>query len=389
MATYRDERLEINETDTPDTPPSGYNQLYFKTDANLYTQDDTGTETQIAVGDVSAKADKVGGAVDGNFAGLDASGNLTDSGYSSSDIPADTDELPEGATNLYFTSAEQTKLSGIETGADVTDETNVVSSLDGATLTSVTVATDDKVIIQDTSDSDNIKTVTAQAIADLGGGGGGSTPQRIITGNFNVLTNGATQYSLGASGTVTAVVSSGRFASGTTAGSYAGGRLRISQFNSTFNLFDRNINFGGICEFSGVGANNATGAMGFLALNADVFDIDSLGVCTTKHIGVIIKDQPSAARVYTFSNADGVTQTTTDITASVMDNRDQDYSIVYEAGVSAKLYVDGTLVATHTTNLPSGGVTDTIWACGVRSGASNTSDVEADFAEIFVSYDVE
>ena len=37
------------------------------------------------------------------------------------------------------------------------------------TLPTATVATDDKVIIQDTNDSDKIKTVTAQAIADLGG----------------------------------------------------------------------------------------------------------------------------------------------------------------------------------------------------------------------------
>lgn len=44
-------------------------------------------------------------------------------------------------------------------------------TISGALLTSVTVATDDKVIIQDTSDSNNIKTVTAQSIADLGGGG--------------------------------------------------------------------------------------------------------------------------------------------------------------------------------------------------------------------------
>jgi hypothetical protein len=71
------------------------------------------------------------------------------------------------ATTASFTTADETKLDGIEALADVTDETNVVAALSGATLTGVTVATDDKVIIQDTSDSDNIKTVTAQAIADL------------------------------------------------------------------------------------------------------------------------------------------------------------------------------------------------------------------------------
>lgn len=46
-------------------------------------------------------------------------------------------------------------------------DTNTVS---GQTLSAVTVATDDKVVIKDTSDSDNLKTVTAQSIADLGGG---------------------------------------------------------------------------------------------------------------------------------------------------------------------------------------------------------------------------
>jgi hypothetical protein len=39
--------------------------------------------------------------------------------------------------------------------------------------TAVTVAAGDKVVIQDVSDGDRLKTVTAQSIADLGGGGGG------------------------------------------------------------------------------------------------------------------------------------------------------------------------------------------------------------------------
>lgn len=50
---------------------------------------------------------------------------------------------------------------GLEIGVDVQEE------ISGATLTSATVATDDKVLIQDTNDSDNLKTVTAQSIADL------------------------------------------------------------------------------------------------------------------------------------------------------------------------------------------------------------------------------
>jgi len=70
-----------------------------------------------------------------------------------------------------FTDADETKLDGIEALADVTDETNVTAALDGATLTGVTVAGTDKVLVQDVDDSDNLKTVTAQSIADLSGGG--------------------------------------------------------------------------------------------------------------------------------------------------------------------------------------------------------------------------
>ena len=43
------------------------------------------------------------------------------------------------------------------------------------TLPTATVAANDKVIIQDTNDSDKIKTVTTQAIANLAGGGGGDS----------------------------------------------------------------------------------------------------------------------------------------------------------------------------------------------------------------------
>lgn len=63
--------------------------------------------------------------------------------------------------------ADGTKLDTVETNADVTDAANVSSSLSAASLPAVSVATDDKVIIQDTSDSNNIKTVTTQSIANL------------------------------------------------------------------------------------------------------------------------------------------------------------------------------------------------------------------------------
>lgn len=57
--------------------------------------------------------------------------------------------------------------TGASTAADARTNLGAQETLSGASLTAVTVAADDKVIIQDASDSSNIKTVTTQSIADL------------------------------------------------------------------------------------------------------------------------------------------------------------------------------------------------------------------------------
>lgn len=56
-----------------------------------------------------------------------------------------------------------------ESGSTARASLGAQETLSGLSLTAVTVATDDKVLIQDTSDSNNLKTVTAQSIADLAG----------------------------------------------------------------------------------------------------------------------------------------------------------------------------------------------------------------------------
>lgn len=66
-----------------------------------------------------------------------------------------------------FSDSEQTKLAGIETSADVTDATNVIAALDGATIPNATIVAADKVLFQDTSDSDALKQDDAQTLADL------------------------------------------------------------------------------------------------------------------------------------------------------------------------------------------------------------------------------
>ena len=81
----------------------------------------------------------------------------------SADLSTDvTGVLPvaNGGTNAATASGARTSL-------------DIEQTISGRTLPTATVASDDKVLIQDTSDSDNLKTVTAQSVADLGGGGSG------------------------------------------------------------------------------------------------------------------------------------------------------------------------------------------------------------------------
>tara|TARA_A100001201_G_scaffold137184_1_gene126833 strand:+ start:1783 stop:4341 length:2559 start_codon:yes stop_codon:yes gene_type:complete len=82
---------------------------------------------------------------------------------------ADLSDVTAAGSGSIITSSERTKLAGIETAADVTDATNVNAAIAGHTYTAATVAANDKILIQDTDDSNNIKTVTATSIAALGG----------------------------------------------------------------------------------------------------------------------------------------------------------------------------------------------------------------------------
>lgn len=93
-----------------------------------------------------------------------------------------TDDIQDATASQkgLMTSTYANKLDNIEASADVTDEANVKTALNGATISSATVAGTDKVLVQDVDDSDNLKTVTAQSIADLGSGGGVDGPSVIL-----------------------------------------------------------------------------------------------------------------------------------------------------------------------------------------------------------------
>lgn len=91
--------------------------------------------------DLSGKADKVKSAVAGNFAGLDAGGNLTDSGKKAADFVA------AEAGKRLMTNAEGTKLEGIAANATKVEASATPCSIkiNGAETQVVTIASDTEV----------------------------------------------------------------------------------------------------------------------------------------------------------------------------------------------------------------------------------------------------
>ena len=75
-----------------------------------------------------------------------------------------------------------TDLAIVNGGTGASTNTAAANAIvSGASLTTATVASADKVLVQDADDSDNLKTVTAQSIADLAGGGGGGKVLQVVS----------------------------------------------------------------------------------------------------------------------------------------------------------------------------------------------------------------
>ncbi len=74
--------------------------------------------------------------------------------------------LPSTTSIGSVSSTEIGYVDGV-TSAIQTQIDSKQATISGATLTAVTVATDDKLLIQDTSNSNNLKTVTVQSVVDL------------------------------------------------------------------------------------------------------------------------------------------------------------------------------------------------------------------------------
>lgn len=128
------------------------NALVKKEDGSLYVP-------KAEVVDISGKADKVTDAAEGNFAGLDAEGNLTDSGKKASDFVA----VEEG--KRLITDEEAEKLSNIADGATKVEasETNGNVKINGQEQTVYTLP---ETVLHDSDISDYTAEEIAQMLAD-------------------------------------------------------------------------------------------------------------------------------------------------------------------------------------------------------------------------------
>ena len=171
--------------------------------AALYTYDaDTESWTISAGGsgiaELAADATpQLGGDLDLNNNDITGSGNINITGTVTSNGFSTTGNITvNGTVDDRDIAIDGTKLDGVEANADVTDEANVIAALNGATLTDIgTPVASEKIFIQDSSDSNNLKYVE---FSEFGGGGGGSlnnvvedtTPQ--LGGNLDLNTNDIT-----------------------------------------------------------------------------------------------------------------------------------------------------------------------------------------------------
>lgn len=129
-------------------------------------------------GALDVNAQEITGAIDlhstgdiilelGDAAGANDVSIRDSSGTEQAAIDSDGNITTNGTVDGRDIAADGTKLDGVEALADVTDETNVLAALDGATIANVTPASGDKVLVQDVSDTDNLRHVLFSSFGDV------------------------------------------------------------------------------------------------------------------------------------------------------------------------------------------------------------------------------
>lgn len=243
--------------------------------------------------------------------------------------------------------ATLTSLEGLTLGAG-----DIVYATAADTLTDLAIGTAGQVL-----------TVNAGATAPQWStpSGGASTvfaEAALLLPNFSMTTGGWASNTNGAGATLgistegyLRMQSSTSFASDTLA---AYQKTDYSFIDTTYNIFDKDMRITAIIK--SIQATNSPSESFFGTVDI-VMDnaVDIPFTKTVRHIG-IYRTTGSGSSTYTASNANGTTQTSTTFTGPT-NEKFASWRIDYIAGTSVKYYLNGTLMATHTTNLPTGAQT--------------------------------
>lgn len=172
------------------------------------------------------------------------------------------------------------------------------------------------------------------------------------TGGWNSFTNGSgAALSVNATEGYLRMQSSSAFTADTLA---AYQKYDYSMIDTTFNPFDKDMRFTAV--FKSKQATNSPSESFFGTVDQEMNVAGDIPFTkTAKHIG-IYRTTGSGASTFTASNANGTTQTSTTFTGPTNDKY-ASWRIDFTAGSDIKFYLNGTLVATHTTNLPTGAQT--------------------------------
>lgn len=206
--------------------------------------------------------------------------------------------------------------------------------------------------------------------------GGSSTPRLVKTFPFDITPSTDAQssnyYTVTGSGAVTTSSGGYQLATGTTDGSQIRMRFRQNWTGDGLTGWGQNPEFIFMQQIS---AATAGSAILQYTIGDNGGESTSAGVLVSKHIGFLFCFLGGTLTVYA-SNADGSTQTTTDVTASYTGGQAGVYRCTVTSGTNVKFYIDGVLVATHTTNLPTGAMsnTATLWNdldAGTTSGLTS------------------
>ena len=127
--------------------------------------------------------------------------------------------------------------------------------------------------------------------------------------------------------------------------------------------------------------NTSTNFVASILFNTDNTP-DNTGALTAEHFGFILDTTTLYA-----SNSDGATQTTTDISSGVTVTAINCYHIIETSGTNVKFYVNQTLKATHTTNLPAGAASSDIFAVSLDNDTGVTTNRWAEYGDFTVAWD--